>query len=29
MFSGILIYGIYEYVVSVDYTKDINKLKIN
>jgi len=27
MFSGILIYGIYEYVVSVDYTKDINKLK--
>lgn len=27
MFSGILIYGIYEYVVAVDYTKDINKLK--
>jgi len=27
MFSGILVYGIYEYVVAVDYTKDINKLK--
>ena len=23
MFSGILVYGIYEYVVAVDYTKDI------
>ena len=27
MFSGILVYGIYEYIVASDYTKDINELK--